>query len=244
VRYALGVVLDAAQAHDKVTKNVASPKLARIPRTASAIRSRRSLSKEEADDLMEKAEGHRLEALVGVMLWCGLRPGEVTGLTWDRINFKKETMAIRQSRKMFPDGTMDLGATKAESDRTIRIPGPVVELLRQHQVRQKEERLAAPVWEHPDLVFTNTIGNFIDKSNLRREVHKLCKDAGISPSISPNELRHTTATLLRTHAHVAPRDIADVLGNKDERMFDQHYFDRRAERVIDMTDAQGRMLSG
>jgi hypothetical protein len=62
-----------------------------------------------------------------------------------------------------------------------------------------------------------------------------------SPAISPNELRNTTQTLLR-HAGVDPRDIAELHGHSDTRMFDQHYFDRRAERVIDLTDAQARML--
>jgi integrase len=117
-----------------------------------------------------------------------------------------------------------------------------VDLLAEHKHQQKKERLAARVWEYEHLVFTNAIGDFIDPSNLRRLVARLCEDAGIRPAISPNELRHTTATLLR-HRGVAPRDIADILGNKNERMFDQHYFDRRAERIIDLTEAQGRMLS-
>jgi integrase len=195
----------------------------------------------------ETALRARLEAQVGVMLYCGLRPGEVTGLTWDCVNLKAGTLAIHQSRKVIPTekGTkaiMEIGATKAHSDRTIRVPALVVDLLREHQARQREDRIAAKVWENADLVFTNRIGDYIDPSNLRREIAGLCEDAGIRPAISPNELRHTTATLLR-HAGVDPRDIAEILGHSDERMFDQHYFDRRAERVIDLTEAQGRMLS-
>ena len=54
---------------------------------------------------------------------------------------------------------------------------------------------------------------------------------------------HTTATLLR-HAGVMPRDFADMLGHRDERMFNQHYSDHRVERVVDLTEAQGRMLGG
>jgi integrase len=277
VRFSLGVVLDAAIADGRIGVNVANPKVARVPATARQIRPRRSLSAGEGERLMEAARNAtdrqgartdrgkdappsversereaalraRLEALVGVMLWCGLRPGELTGLTWDCIDFTKETMAIRQSRKVAPGakGSMSIGGTKAKSDRTFRIPNspaaPVVDLLAEHKHEQKKQRLAARVWEYEDLVFTNAIGDFIDPSNLRREIARLCEDAGIRPAISPNELRHTTATLLR-HAGVAPRDIADILGHRDERMFDQHYFDHRAERVIDLTTAQGRMLS-
>ena len=240
VRFALGVVLDAAIADGRLTVNVARPTLARIPETAKRVRPRRSLTPQEAENLMEVARGHRLGALVGVMLYCGLRPGEATGLTWDRVDLKKETIAIVQSRKMAPDGTMTIGQTKAESDRTIRIPGDVVDLLRDHQKRQKPERIAAAAWEHEDLVFTDPIGDYIDRWHLRREVADLCKDAGIFPAISPNELRHSCASLLR-HRKVPDMQIADFLGHTDTRMLDKHY-GHRVTPVIDLTEAQGRML--
>jgi len=240
VRFALGVVLDAAIADGRVSVNVAQPKLARIPRTAQQVRPRRSLSAAEAENLMEAAEGHRLEALVGVMLYCGLRPGEATGLTWDCIDLKNGTLAIRQSRKMAPDGTMTIGGTKAESDRTIRMPAPVVSLLETHKKRHKPERMAAPVWEHEELVFTDPIGDYIARWNLRREVTALCKDAGISPAISPNELRHSCASLLR-HLGIPMAQIADFLGHRDTRMLDMHY-GHPVTPVIDLTEAQARML--
>jgi len=240
VRFALGVVLDAAIADGRLTVNVARPTLARIPESAKRVRPRRSLTPQEAENLIEVAKGHRLGALVGVMLYCGLRPGEATGLTWNRVDLKKETLAIVQSRKMAPDGTMTIGETKAESDRTIRIPGNVVDLLRAHQVAQKKDRIAAPVWEHQDLVFTDPIGDYIDRWHLRREVAALCKDAGIFPTIAPNELRHSCASLLR-HREVPDTQIADFLGHTDTRMLDKHY-GHRVTPVIDLTEAQARML--
>jgi integrase len=240
VRFTLGVVLDAAIADGRLTVNVARPTLARIPETATRVRPRRSLTPREAENLMEVAQGHRLGALVGVMLYCGLRPGEATGLTWDRVDLKKQTLAIVQSRKMAPDGTMTIGDTKAESNRTIRIPGDVVNLLRAHQVAQKKDRMAAPVWEHQDLVFTDSIGDYIDRWHLRREVGALCQDAGIFPTIAPNELRHSCASLLR-HREVPDTQIADFLGHTDTRMLDKHY-GHRVTPVIDLTEAQGRML--
>ncbi|HMK63383.1 MAG TPA: site-specific integrase [Acidimicrobiales bacterium] len=240
VRFALSVVLDAALADGRMAVNVAQPKLAVIPRTAQQVRPRRSLTPEEAQSLLAAAEGHRLEALVGVMLYCGLRPGETTGLTWDCVDLKKETLAIRQSRKVAPGGTMTMGGTKANSDRTIRIPAPVVELLRRHQYDQKAARLAAPAWEHSELIFTNSVGDYIDPSNLRREVAALCKDAGVFPAISPNDLRHSCASLLR-HLGLPLAQIADFLGHRDTRILDKHY-GHPVTPVLDLTDAQARML--
>lgn len=240
VRFALSVVLDAAIADGRISVNVARPQLARIPRSARQVRPRRSLTPEEAERLLKAADGHRLGALVGVMLYCGLRPGEATGLTWDCVDFKAETLAIRQSRKLVPDGTMKLGPTKTDSDRTLRMPALVVDLLRQHQARQKPERLKAEIWEHDDLVFANAIGDYVDPSNLRREIAGLCDDAGIDPAITPNELRHSCASLLR-HLGVPMAQIADFLGHRDTRMLDKHYGHPVAP-VVDLTAAQADML--
>ena len=131
---------------------------------------------------------------------------------------------------------MALGPTKAESDRTLRMPAPVVALLRDHQVSQKAERLAALVWQYDDLVFANAIGDYIDPSNLRRQIAGLCEDAGISPAITPNELRHSCASLLR-HLGVPMAQIADFLGHRDTRMLDKHYGHAIAP-VVDVTDAK------
>ena len=239
VRFALGVVLEEAQRRDMVGRNVA--KLARLPRTAEASRPRRSLSPAEADDLMDAARKDGLDALVGVMLYCGLRPGEATGLTWDCIDFAERTLTVRQSRKMLPDGSMVIGATKADSDRVQRLPDAICDALKAHEVRQQQERLVAPAWDDLGLVFPNGIGRYIDKNNLRREVIRLCRDAGVDP-VSPNELRHSAATLL-VSAGASLQEVADFLGHKNTRML-QAVYRHKTRRPVDLTAAQGRVFAG
>jgi integrase len=108
-----------------------------------------------------------------------------------------------------------------------------------HKVRQKTERLAAPAWEDHGLVFCNEIGRPLDPSNLRREVNGLCTAAGIN-RITPNELRHSAASLLVADG-TPLEEVADLLGHKDVRMLAQVYR-HRVKRVVDLTEAQGRML--
>ena len=239
VRFALGVVLEEAQRRDMVGRNVA--RLARLPKTVEASRPRRALSPTEADDLIDAAREHGLDALVGVMLYCGLRPGEATGLTWDCIDFAERTLTVRQSRKMLPNGSMSIGATKADSDRVQRLPDAIYDTLKAHNLRQKRERLAAPAWDDLGLVFPNGIGCYIDKNNLRREVIRLCRDAGIEP-VSPNELRHSAATLL-VSAGASLQEVADFLGHKNTRML-QAVYRHKTRRPVDLTAAQGRVLAG
>jgi integrase len=242
VRFALGVVLEEAVRRDMVGRNVA--RAARLPKGAAKPVSRRSLTPGEAESLMEAAKGHRLEALVAVMLYCGLRPGEVTGLTWECVDFRRCELTVRQSRKVSPGGIMTIGETKAHSDRIQQIPdspaAPVLGLLRDHQNAQKKAHLAAKAWEDNDLVFPNEIGRPIDPSNLRRDLAELCRDADVEP-ISPNELRHSAASLL-VNAGVPLEEVADFLGHANVRMLAQTYR-HRVKRVVDLTEAQGRMLN-
>jgi integrase len=139
---------------------------------------------------------------------------------------------------------MTIGETKAHSDRIQQIPdspaAPVLGLLRDHQNAQKKAHLAAKAWEDNDLVFPNEIGRPIDPSNLRRDLAELCRDADVEP-ISPNELRHSAASLL-VNAGVPLEEVADFLGHANVRMLAQTYR-HRVKRVVDLTEAQGRMLN-
>lgn len=58
--------------------------------------------------------------------------------------------------------------------------------------------------------------------------------------MSPNELRHTAATLL-VDTGMRLEEVADFLGHKDTSMLIETYR-HRAKRVVDLTEGQKRML--
>jgi integrase len=240
VRRALAAVLTEAQKRRLVSWNVAA--LSSIPPGAKPPVPRRALSTDEATALIETAsedEQGKYHPLIVVALYCGLRPGEVTGLPWKAVDLGKGTLTVFQSRKVGPDSTMTIGATKAHSDRVLALPRVVQEVLRAHEARQGRDRKEAPVWENNGLVFCNEIGRPIDPSNLRRIVQRLCVKAEVKP-ISPNELRHTAATLL-VEAGMRLEDVADFLGHKDTTMLATVYR-HKTKRVVDLTVAQEQMF--
>ena len=51
----------------------------------------RTLTPEQARDLLEAAEEHRLGALFILMLTLGLRRGEALGLSWDDLDLERDT---------------------------------------------------------------------------------------------------------------------------------------------------------
>jgi len=85
--------------------------------------------------------------------------------------------------------------------------------LREHRIRQLEERVAAgPAWDPRwHLVFTTTIGTPIDARNLTRAFWALLARAGL-PRIRFHDLRHSAATILLIQG-VSPRVVMDLLGH-------------------------------
>ncbi|MCA1569911.1 MAG: hypothetical protein LC798_06230, partial [Chloroflexi bacterium] len=68
----------------------------------------------------------------------------------------------------------------SRSRRTITMPRLVVSALRDHRVRQLEERLAASTaWHDWDLVFATTIGTPLDARNVSRAFADLLTRAGL-----------------------------------------------------------------
>ena len=58
-----------------------------------------------------------------------------------------------------------------------------------------EQRLHAPTWKNPDLVFTNQYRGYLNQSILRREVKQLLHEAGLA-ALRFHDVRHSAATIL------------------------------------------------
>jgi integrase len=238
VRMVLGAALHEAERRDLVGRNVA--KLAHLPSTARAPQSRRALTPAQASKLVDTATGHRDEAMILMGVMLGLRPGEILGLPWDAVDLKRRTLEVKQSLKRLPDKSLVIGPPKADSHRKLQLPGRIVTALEAHKRQQKKDRLAAPVWEEHGLVFTSVIGTPFDPSNFRRLVSKIGEDAEVG-HLSPNELRHTAASLL-VDAGTQPQIVADMLGHRDMRMLAQTYR-HKVRPIVDVTEDQDQMLS-
>ena len=78
--------------------------------------------------------------------------------------------------------------------RTIPLSPRMLQALREHRVRQNEQRLkVADVWQNNDLEFPTEVGTPVNARNLYREYDALCRRAGV-PDISVHGIRHAVAT--------------------------------------------------
>lgn len=221
MRAVLRRALGQAEREGLVSRNVAA--LSQPPRLDHA--EGRSLNVDQAKALLRASRGHRLEAGFLLLLSYGLRRGELLGLAWSDFDPEAKTLAVRQSVKRRkstrqPDG-LYLGGepTRVEisdlktrrSRRVLFLTDGIVTALQAHAARQKEERLAAPLWVDHGLIFTSGVGTPIDPDNFAKEFRKLCRGAGLG-DWNPHAARHSAASVMLAQG-VPLEVVSDVLGH-------------------------------
>jgi len=171
------------------------------------------LTADQARRLVEAAKGDRLEARWLVGLALGLRQGETLGLWWDDIELDDGILQVRRALQRQPGrGLVFTSLKTARSRRTIPLPPPLVEALKQHRTRQDAERgTAGNLWQASPCVFTTPLGTPIDPRNDYRSFKRLLARAGLPP-IRLHDLRHTAASLLLAQ-HVPARVVMEILGH-------------------------------
>ncbi|HET9610560.1 MAG TPA: hypothetical protein VFP06_13205 [Acidimicrobiales bacterium] len=102
-----------------------------------------SLTVDEARALLCAVAGDRLEALVIVGVTMGLRPGELTGLSWRDVDLDAGVTHVRQTLERENNRPV-MGELKTKrSRRSLECPEFVVEALRRRHEFQRLERAAA-----------------------------------------------------------------------------------------------------
>lgn len=208
IQAVLRTALSTAERWGYVERNVA--RLVKAPRQARTELT--PLEPEEVRQLLLAASGDRLEALYVVTLGLGLRKGEVLGLRWEDINFEAAEIHVRHGLQRV-DGRLQLVEPKTKrSRRSLAAPGTVLNALRRHRARQREERLlAGSRWVDLGFVFTTTIGTPLEAGNVTRRFQRLLANAGLR-RIRFHDLRHSAATLLLLQG-VHPRVVMEQLGH-------------------------------
>jgi integrase len=155
----------------------------------------RPLTEEQVKKFLGKTRPHRLHALFALALGGGLRQGELLGLSWECLDIEKGTVTVKRSLAQTKQGFKLKQPKSQHGRRTIGLPPFVVEALKAHRERMREEGHAV---EGDATVFCTRNGTWIAKSNLTRYTFRpLLKKAELAV-IRFHDLRHTHATgLLR-----------------------------------------------
>ncbi|WP_168207350.1 tyrosine-type recombinase/integrase [Microlunatus elymi] len=216
MRSVLRRALTQAEREGVILRNVAA--LSGAPRLDAG--EGRSMSVDQARELLDTIKTHRHRALISIMLAFGLRRGEALGLHWSAFDADAMTLRVTHGVKRVKDRTeskrktrLEIGELKTRrSRRTLFLTPELVELLKQHRGRQAAERIAAgAAWQDHGLVFPTEIGTPLDPDNFSHVFARLTTKAGLG-HWHPHELRHSGASLMLaqgTDLYV----VSEVLGH-------------------------------
>ena len=201
--------------------------------------------KEIAAFLSVIEEGEPLAKLFTVTLFTGMREGEICGLSWDAVDFKNNTITVKQQLQKGKGKGAEhyIATTKNEKARTITAAPYVMQLLKEQKIEQQKDRLAAAdMWNNEfNLVFTYPDGSYIPPQTVLKHFKKAVSKIG-RPDARFHDLRHTYAvmslqegddikTVQENLGHATAAFTLDVYGHVSEKM-KQDSADRM-ERVIE-----------
>jgi site-specific recombinase XerD len=156
----------------------------------------RCLSPEDRRRLLQQANrrwptGVRNRALLGVMLYAGLRCAEALALRPRDVDLAGEPPVIRVVKG------------KGGKDRSVPIDLPLEPLLIEWRARRK-----------PGRTFFNTRdGGPLDSRYVRRMVHRYGVKAAIDEDVHPHLLRHTCASSWLNERGLSSREVQELLGH-------------------------------
>ena len=227
----LSMILKSAVANNLIPSNPCDH--VKAPRATK--READFLTARQVEVLADSIDPH-YRTMIFVLAYGGLRWGECAALRRGKVDILRRRVEVSES-VLSETGGMTYGTPKSHAIRTVVIPRFVADLMGRHLEDVPNDPRA--------LVFVTQKGNALRHSNFRRSVWlPAIAAAGLPTSVTPHDLRHTTAALLiRQGGHA--KAIQKMLGHSSISVtFDVygHLFDDDLDDLADRMDAARELL--
>ena len=173
---------------------------------------------DEVRDLLkalDSLDNLTLKTAILILLFGGLRKGELLGLNWDDVDFKTNQIHIHRTRMVEAGkGLYEDTPKTASSVRYVGLPPEVMTCLAELKKTQESESEAlGSMYESSPAVLRGSFGAPLYPSVFHRQFERFIKDSGL-PRITLHGLRHTHASML-AHMNTDKMQISERLGHSE-----------------------------
>jgi integrase len=240
IRTTLRAALTRAEREELMMRNVA--KLVELPQVERGEIHPWTI--DEARAFLLATSDHRLHAAFVLLVFYGMRCGEVLGLRWRDVDFVNHQIHLRQQLQALKHGKgMTVGPLKTKaSKRDLPLLPTVTAALLAHCQQQAQLRatLGEPSNSSADdneFVFTTSTGRPVNPSSFNHQFKRQCSIHGIR-IITVHHLRHTAATMMKDQG-VPARDTQFILGHSTSWVTEQIYqHDSMASRAANLAKVE------
>jgi len=192
---------------DNPAKRLKAPKVER--------KEAKFLDEKQTEKLLKllQAENVQHRAMVILLIYSGVRRGELCGLEWKDIDFENRMIKVsRTSQYISGHGIFEKGTKNYSSERTIKLSSQVFIILEEFRKWQIAEKLRlGDRWVNSDRLFITAEGAPIHPDSVSGWFRNFIKKHGF-PEISIHSLRHTNITLMLA-AGVPLRTVSQRAGH-------------------------------
>ncbi len=209
-------ILNVGVENDLVVRNVFSN--VKVPTVEP--HERRALTEEERDLVNRTWRGHRMGHAVMIMMYCGLRRGELLALTWKDIDLERKVLSVNKSLQMFKNQPHIKKPKSKAGTREIPIPNILLELLRDFP---RDYPLVCPDAKGEimsDTAYRRAWNSYRHYLNLKaggKDASRTREKVQAIDNITAHMLRHTYASMLY-EAGVDIKSAQRFLGHADIEM--------------------------
>lgn len=217
IRGVLSTALEYAVQNDMIEYNYIDR--SRLPKFDDVIKEERTVyGEEEIKKLLSYAKetNNKMLLFLYLAVYTGARKGELLGLTWDCIDFKKERLTIRQNRTGSKKEVLSKLTTpkSTNSTRILPLPKEIIKMLKAEKQKQENmKKLLGDMYinEKYDYVIRKEDGSCYNPNSLNRIIKRIAEAVGLPPC-RVHDFRHAFASILFEN-DTSLKDVSQLLGH-------------------------------
>lgn len=164
------------------------------------------LTRDEQARLIQASYQHRYGVFIRLVLFTGLRLGELLGLRWEDLDVQSSLLHIRRTlnrlnkvKKPTAPGepTTEIVIQPPKSQNSIRsiplLPAVVQDLMNWRRVQANDQAAAGDQYQSSGMIVTNPLGGYIEPRTFSDQYHQILALAGLR-HFTFHALRHTFAS--------------------------------------------------